>query len=201
MQAAASLASADSSHLGLLEMMQSHGPDADIAVPVALRTYPTPDSSTVFGDSADQQDLFADLQLPAHDLLIELVGLFFDNVGHLFPCFHRKRLERDIHEGVVQDVCPMLLFAICSMACQYHSDRAVGARRHDWYNQATLSYEFTQRHLHVPLRTIQAVLVLLSHGYTTGDFSASCLGIGKVWKQVVTLGLNRLDANFDAAIR
>jgi hypothetical protein len=182
-------------------MTQPQGPDVTTAVPSASGAYPTPDSSIILRDPADQQDLFADLQLPTHDLLIELVGLFFDHVGHLFPCFHLKILKQEIHEGVVQDACPMLLFAICSMACRYHSNPSLRARQQDWYNQATLSYEFTQRHLQSPLRTIQAVLVLLSHGYTSGDFSASCLGISKVWKQVVTLGLNRLDANYDAATR
>jgi len=198
MQPAAYFASTHQPQFDFHERSQSQEPDAiDTPVPVLQGYYPTPESNMTPGNDVNHQDLFADLQLPGHGLLTELVELFFDNVGHLFPCFHRKSFEKQIDDGVLQDACPLLLFAMCSIACRYHSDPAVQAHRQDWYDQAKLSYELTQRSPFFPLRVVQAVLILVFYSYTTGDFSAGCLCLGKVWKQTVTLGLNRMDSSYD----
>lgn len=160
--------------------------------------YPSPDSGlpTLPTDDAieSQQDLLASFQLPDDDLLIELVKLFFEHLYHLFPCFHKKSFLANVKNGHFQKEAPLLLYAICCIASRHHPDTTVRKRQGDWYEQAKFSYDLTRRFPHQALRTIQAVLLLVYHAFTIGDFSSSWLFLGKAWRQVVALGMNRMDA-------
>jgi hypothetical protein len=146
-------------------------------------------------DAIFQQNLMEDIQLPSNGLLEELMKLFFENLGHVFPCFHRTSFEAEVQNGKMQKTSPMTLYALCCVAARYHSDPRVRSRQQDWYEQAKLCYELTQRAPCPGLRTLQAALILVFHGYSAGDFSISWLFLGKAWRQAVTLGMNRMDAS------
>jgi hypothetical protein len=168
----------DHERLVLPDLTQLPGIDFDMATP----------------DSFDQPVLLADFQLPPHHILLELVGLFFKNHYSMFPCLHRKLFQSELENGLLQRESPMLLYAICCVSAPYHPDVCVREHSKHWYEQAKFSYDLTQRNPRSGLRTIQTALLLILHAYTLGDFSASWLFLGKVWRQVVALGMNRMDA-------
>lgn len=152
-----------------------------------------PDSSLYPEETLDQQEFIFDFQLPPHQLLVELVELFFDKVYHMFPIFHRKKFQMQVGNGFLQTNSPLILYAMCSVAAPYHPDATVRKRQKDWYEQAKFSYELTKRAPHPGLRTIQAALLLIFNSFTSGDFSASYLFIAKAWRQAVALNLNSMD--------
>jgi hypothetical protein len=155
--------------------------------------YPTPDSNAQLDSSPSDQDVITEFHLPSHDLLVELVSLFFNHLYHIFPCFHRKTFETQVEDGTMQSESPLVLYAMCCVTARLHPDTSVKQRQKDWYEQAKFSYELTQRNPCPGMRTIQAALLLVVHANTTGDFSSSYLFLGKAWRQAVTLGMNRLD--------
>lgn len=171
---------------GPLDFMQLPGIHFDVSMldlPEVQAGYDT----SAFGPDAVEvslQDVVTDYQLPDHRLLIELVDLFFDNLYHAFPCFHRRSFLEEIQAGVTQRESPLLLYAICCVTARYHPDASTKKRQKDWYEQAKFSYDLTRRDPSPGLRTIQAALVLIYHASTAGDFSSSWLFLGKVWKQV-----------------
>ncbi|CAO2657032.1 Nn.00g058350.m01.CDS01 [Neocucurbitaria sp. VM-36] len=160
--------------------------------------YPTPDSGADVVPNDEtfqyQQDMLMNFELPNDDLLVELVRLFFEHLYQKFPCFHRQSFLSSVESGQLQKEAPLLLYAICCLASQYHPDVAVRRRQGDWFDQAKLSYDLTRRFPEQALRTIQAVLLLIYHASTIGDFSTSWLFLGKAWRQAVVLGMNRMDA-------
>ncbi|KAF2831142.1 hypothetical protein CC86DRAFT_135307 [Ophiobolus disseminans] len=186
---AQSISSAD------FEFMQLPGLNFDLTPHIVQTQYPTPNSTTHFDEISEQQDLLAVLQLPSNDVLMELVEIFFSKLGHMFPCFHRGIFLHQVQSGAVQNDSPLVLHSICCVAARYHQDPTVRSRQKTWYEQAKLAYELTQREPHPGLRTIQAVLILVFYGYTAGDFSSTWLFLGKVWRQAVALGMNRMDAS------
>jgi hypothetical protein len=172
-------------------------PEPDMQTQTSLQvSYPTPitglEESSHSG-SVDQGFLDG-VSLPSGDTLNKLVDIFFNECYQSFPCIHKNTLFAEIHDQQLQVTSPLFCYAICAVAATFHPDPAVKSRQDDWYEQAKLIYEFTGRDLNPPLRTIQAVLLLNFHAYTKGDFSASWLFIGKAWRQVAAMGMNRMDS-------
>ena len=166
-------------------------PGSDIQDPISTEpTYPTPSSgldSLISG--------FDGPALPSDDTLSELVTIFFDQFYHCFPCFHKATLLAAIQNHRLKTESPLFCYAISAVAAVFHPDPAVKSRQDDWYEQAKLLYEFTGRDLYPPLRTIQSVSFLVFHGYSKGDFSACWLWLGKVWRQIAAMGINRMDSS------
>lgn len=152
--------------------------------------YPTPQSSMHLESTLNDQDPIVNFRLPSHDLLFEMVNLFFDNLYYLFPCFHRTHFMQQLEAGVIQKESSLILFSMCCLAARVHPDAAVKKRQQEWYEQAKFSYQLTQRDPYPALRTIQAALLLIAHASTAGDFSSSWLFLGKVWRQAVALGIS-----------
>jgi hypothetical protein len=100
----------------------------------------------------------------------------------------------ELHNGHIQAQSPLLLYSMLAVAAGFHSDPSIKLCRANWYEQAKLLYDFTGRDPHPALRTIQAVVFLVYHAYTCGDFSACWLYIGKAWRQAAALGMNRMDS-------
>ncbi|KAH7399600.1 fungal-specific transcription factor domain-containing protein [Pyrenochaeta sp. MPI-SDFR-AT-0127] len=188
-----------------MDFMQFPGMNFDIStLETSIHTrhpisYPTPDSrQEIFqaeGALEFQQDLLSNFQLPDDDLLLELVELFFQHFYHDFPCFHKRNFLTNVKNGYLQKEAPLLMYAICCIASRHHADLTIRKRQGDWYEQAKFSYDLTRRFPHQGLHTIQAVLLLVYHAFSIGDFSSSWLFIGKAWRQVVALGMNRLDTS------
>ncbi|KAB2106351.1 hypothetical protein AG0111_0g4954 [Alternaria gaisen] len=170
-------------------------PSARLPTSVALSIpYPTPASAVEqLDDTLDFQTLDS-FQLPPQNVIFQLVELFFEHLYHTFPCFHRKSFLAKLERGDLEKDAPLLLYAICCVAARHHLEQSIQKRSRDWYEQARFSYELTRRRPEHPLRTVQAVLLLVFHAWTIGDYSASWLFLGKIWRQAVVLGLNRMDA-------
>ncbi|KAF2030059.1 hypothetical protein EK21DRAFT_100794 [Setomelanomma holmii] len=177
-----------------LDFLQLPGSNFDLFV-ARTTEYPSTISTQHAETATDQQNVMDNFRLPPHELLQELVQLFFDHLYHMFPIFHRGSFETLLQEGILEKESPLILYAICCVAARYHPDASVQKRGKDWYAQAKFNYDLTQRDPHPALRTIQAALVLILHAYTTGDFSAGWLFLGKAWRQAVALGINRMDAS------
>jgi hypothetical protein len=152
--------------------------------------YPTPQSSLHSDSTLNDQDLIVNFRLPSHDLLVEMVNLFFDNLYHLFPCFHRTHFMQQLEGGSLQKESTLILFSMCCLAARVHPNAAIKKRQQEWYEQAKFSYQLTQRDPYPALRTIQAALLLIAHASTSGDFSSSWLFLGKAWRQAVALGIS-----------
>ena len=141
------------------------------------------------------QDVTPPAGLPSHEVLLELVDLFFQHFYHNFLCFHRKIFLEEVRNQHLQVQAPLVLYAICTLAARHHHDPAIRLQQDSWYEQAKFLYELTKRDPEPALRTIQAVLCLIFYAWTVGDFSAGWLYLGKAWRQAVALGLNSLDGN------
>lgn len=163
----------------------------DFAGPESSLGLPTPESTSQPEGILDDKDVITTFRLPPHDLLIELVNIFFDNLYHLFPCFHRISFLKQLEDGIVQKESTLILFAMCCSAARLHPEYEVRKRQQEWYEQAKFSYELTQRLPYPSLRTIQAAMLLVAHASTVGDFSSSWLFLGKVWRQAVALGMSQ----------
>ncbi|KAJ4372446.1 hypothetical protein N0V83_004220 [Neocucurbitaria cava] len=161
--------------------------------------YPTPDTGAdgmlIDETFQNQQDILINFELPDDELLIELVRLFFEHLYQKFPCFHKQSFLRNVENGQLQKEAPLVLYAMCCITSRHHPDIAVRKRQSDWYDQAKLSYDLTRRFPEQALRTMQAVIILIYHAFTVGDFSSSWLSLGKSWRQAVALGMNRMDAD------
>lgn len=160
-------------------------------------SYPTPISGpepASADNSVDGQNIIVDVGLPSDDVLMELIDLFFRHLYHMFPCFHKVSFMARLQNQELQTKAPILLYAMCCVTARYHHDPTIRSRQDEWYEQAKFMYELTRRDPHPGLRTIQAVLCLVFHGCTAGDFSASWLYLGKAWRQAVVLGMNRMDS-------
>ncbi|KAF2869464.1 hypothetical protein BDV95DRAFT_609009 [Massariosphaeria phaeospora] len=190
---------------GALDFMQFPGMNFDFSgasnrSPMAQHLgYPTPISQleslpTEAGQELDQ-NLISYVELPQDETLLELANIFFEQLYHMFPCIHKASFLAQIHDRHLHTQAPLILYAMCTLAARYHPDPAIKNRQKDWFEQAKFLYEFTSRKPHTGLRTIQAVLFLVSHALTVGDFSASWLYIGKAWRQAVVLGMNRMDSS------
>uniref|UniRef100_A0A3G1DJJ7 Squalestatin S1 biosynthesis transcriptional activator L3 n=1 Tax=Phoma sp. (strain ATCC 20986 / MF5453) TaxID=1828523 RepID=MFL3_PHOSM len=179
---------------------QTIGLDLDFTSAESGFGYPALQSISQSRNAPNDQDPIASFQLPNHDLLVEMVTLFFDNLYHLFPCFHRKEFMKQLEEGTIQKESTLILFSMCCLAARVHPDAAVKKRQQEWYEQAKFSYQLTQRDPYPALRTIQAALLLIAHASTAGDFSSSWLFLGKVWRQAVALGINRMDTRNAASM-
>jgi hypothetical protein len=169
---------------GSLDFMQFTGMNFDLVTP--QNQYPTPES-----DLQHNRDLLADFHLPSHDLLIGLVTLFFDQLYHLFPCFHRKSFESSVLDGTMAKESPLILYTICCVTARLHPDKCVKQREVDWYEQAKFAYQLTQRAPDPGLRILQAALLLVFHAGTVGDFSSGWLFLGKAWRQASALGMSK----------
>jgi hypothetical protein len=167
-----------------LDFMQFTGMNFDLVTPETQ--YPTPES-----DLQHTRDLLADFHLPSHDLLVELVTLFFDHLYHLFPCFHRKTFESQVQDGTMAKDSPLILYTICCVTARLHPDISVKQRQVDWYEQAKFVYQLTQRAPEPGLRILQAALLLVFHAGTVGDFSSGWLFLGKAWRQASALGMSK----------
>jgi hypothetical protein len=167
--------------------MQFAGMNFDLVTPETQ--YPTPES-----DLQHERDPLADFHLPSHDMLAELVTLFFDHLYHLFPCFHRKSFESQVQNGTMAKDSPLILYTICCVTARLHPDASVKQRQVDWYEQAKFAYQLTQRAPDPGLRILQAALLLVFHAGTVGDFSSGWLFMGKAWRQASALGLSKYGA-------
>jgi hypothetical protein len=157
--------------------------------------YPTPGSAVEQLDNMLDFQILESFQLPPRHDITQLAKLFFEYLYHVFPCFHKKSFLAKLEGGDLEKDAPLLLYAICCVAARYHPEQSIRKRSKDWYEQARFSYELTRRRPHPPLRTVQAVLLLVFQALTIGDYSASWLFLGKAWRQAVVLGLNRMDAS------
>jgi hypothetical protein len=146
-------------------------------------------------DISDYQLGLDYFRLPPHEILLQLVDIFFENLSHMFPCFHKTSFLTEVRIGKTETEAPLLLYAICCVAARYHFDDSVKKHAKHWYEHAKFSYELTKRKPNPALRTVQAVLLLVFHAQTIGDFSTSWLFLGKAWRQAVALGINRIDAS------
>lgn len=138
--------------------------------------------------------------LPAREQLMELVELFFDKLYNMFPCFHKNGFRSRVQDRSLEAEAPLVLLAVCCVTARYHPDPAIRRREKDWYEQARMAYELTQRRPKSGLRVLQAVILLVFHACTVGDFSGSWLFLGKAWRQAVVLGMNRVDADHAVAM-
>lgn len=141
-----------------------------------------------------ESTLFPDASLPSDALIVELVELFFDKLYFMLPCLHKETFLEELRNGHMIAQSPLLIYSLLAVAAGFHHDPSIKARRSDWYEQAKFLYDFSGRHPESGLRTIQAVVFLVYHAYTCGDFSSCWLYIGKAWRQVAALGMNRLDS-------
>lgn len=158
----------------------------------------TPESSndaSVLDRSIDQLDPLREFQLPTGHVIQELAELFFHNVYHMFPCFHRRSFMMQINDGSLQKDSPLVLYAVCCVAARFHPDKEIRKREREWYESARFHYDVTLRDPYPALRTMQAVSLLILQAWVSGDFSSSWLFIGKAWRQAVALGLNKMDAS------
>jgi hypothetical protein len=167
-----------------LDFMQMTGMNFDAFAPEIQ--YPTPES-----DPPHESDPLADFHLPSHNLVVELVNLFFDHLYHLFPCFHRKSFQEQVQNGTMAKESPLILYTICCVSARLHPDLSVKRRQVDWYEQAKFSYQLTQRAPDPGLRILQAALLLVFHAGTVGDFSSGWLFLGKAWRQACALGMSK----------
>jgi hypothetical protein len=167
-----------------LDFMHIAGMNFDLLTPKVQ--YLTPESV-----SQHETDPIADFHLPPHDLLVELVNLFFDNLYHIFPCFHRKSFQAQAQDGTMAKQSPLILYTICCVTARLHPDISVKQRQIDWYEQAKFSYSLTQRAPDSGLRMLQAALLLIFHAGTVGDFSSGWLFLGKAWRQATALGMSK----------
>jgi hypothetical protein len=143
----------------------------------------------------EDQVMMANFELPSQEIVVQLVELFFDNLYHVFPCFHRTRFQEQVRDGTMQRNASLLLYAICCVSARYHPLGSIKQRTQDWYEQAKLSYQLTPRYPWPGVRAIQAALLLTYHASTAGDFSSSWLFLGKAWRQAIALELHRMDAS------
>jgi hypothetical protein len=155
--------------------------------------YSSSDTGHDVADAGDDMNLLHIAQLPPLGALLELTDIFFDHFYSSIPCLHKQRLVDEIESGYLQKEAPLLLYVICCLTASRHTDSHIRERQKQWYELAKLSYELTSRSPSQILRAIQAVLLLVYHAITIGDFSVSWLFLGKAWRQAVSLGLNRLD--------
>ncbi|KAL5387499.1 hypothetical protein PMIN02_008098 [Paraphaeosphaeria minitans] len=160
--------------------------------------YPTPTSNVDVVPSATREDdepaMFPEACLPSDAVIIELVEIYFNQIYFVLPCFHRDTFIKELQSGHLQAKSPLLLYSMLAVAASYHSDPSIKARRTEWYEQAKFLYDITGRDMYPALRTMQAVVFLVYHAYTCGDFSACWLYIGKAWRQAAALGMNRMDS-------
>ncbi|KAF2679306.1 hypothetical protein K458DRAFT_117781 [Lentithecium fluviatile CBS 122367] len=157
--------------------------------------YPTPTSGLEsLPPGTAEQDFSIEGGLPSSDTFNELVDIFFASFYHCFPCFHKASFLAEVQSQHLQTQSPLLSYAICAVAASFHPDPAVKSRQNDWYEQAKFLYEFTGRDVDPALRTIQAVLCLVFHAYTKGDFSSCWLFLGKAWRQIAAMAMNRIDS-------
>ncbi|KAF2464078.1 uncharacterized protein BDR25DRAFT_243335 [Lindgomyces ingoldianus] len=160
--------------------------------------YPTPtsvlDSLANGNESSFVKDFVLPTPIPEDTVLFELIELFFAHFQDSFPCFHRITIMDDLRTRKLQTESPLLLYSMCAIAARWHSNPAIKALERDWYQQAKFFYELTERYPEPGLRTLQAVICLIFHATTVGDFSAGYIYLGKAWRQACALGLNRLDA-------
>jgi hypothetical protein len=199
----------DVDRVGALDSLLFPGQDLHLGADVLSNSgpeYPTPAPShgselwvDIAGDSTqpshvDPEQEFSDQTgLPSEEVLAELVELFFTQLYHLVPCFHKVTFTEELECGVLKRDAPSILYAMCAMAALHHHDPSVKAQQQAWFELAKLQYELSPRNPHPALRTIQTAVLICLVGLTVGDFSASWLAIGKAWRQVCTLRLNRLD--------
>lgn len=165
-----------------------------------LLSYPTPGTTGTPADEIMSLGPPENFQLPPQNIIVQLTNIFFEHLYHMFPCFHKKRLSLAIESGQLRNESPILLYAICCVAARYHPDDTVKRRAQDWYEQAKFSYELTRQKPEPFLRIVQAVLLLIFHAWTIGDFSSSWLFLGKAWRQAVVLSLN-VDASCENALQ
>jgi hypothetical protein len=171
-----------------MSLMSPPGLNFDLSTPATLEW--DPQSEIIH----DEQSYLTETHLPSHDLLIELVDLFFEHLYHMFPCFHRTTFKEQVGLGTTQEQSPLVLFAICCVTARLHPDTTVRQREKEWYEQAKFSYQLTQRYPYPGLRTLQAALLIIEYACTAGDFSSAWLFLGKAWRQAIALGMNRMDA-------
>lgn len=155
-----------------------------------LLSYPTPGTTGTQTDEGMNLQTLDAIQLPSQDIIVQLTNIFSEHLYPMFPCFHKKSLLLAIESSQLQNEAPILLYAICCVAARYHPEEMIKTRSKDWYEQAKFSYELTRQKPEPFLRVVQAVLLLIFHAWTVGDFSSSWLFLGKAWRQAVVLGLN-----------
>ncbi|KAL5381438.1 hypothetical protein DPSP01_007152 [Paraphaeosphaeria sporulosa] len=172
----------------------------DVLQPITVSqdVYPTPVSNIDVMRTPTREysepAMFSEACLPSDAVIIELVEIFFNQIYFVLPCFHKDTLMDEIQGGHIQAHSPLLLYSMLSVAASHHSDPSIKARRTEWYEQAKFLYDITGRDPYPALRTLQAVVFLVYHAYSCGDFSACWLDIGKAWRQAAALGMNRMDS-------
>jgi hypothetical protein len=183
-----------------IDLIQFPGMNFDITVPEPQMEYPMTETHPLSEEGFDEQVWMGTFQLPPKDSLAELIELFFDNLYHVFPCFHRKSFQAQVQDSTMQRDSSLVLYAMCCVSARYHPHLSIKKCTKDWYEQAKFAYQITPRDPWPGLRTLQAALLLTYHASTVGDFSSSWLFLGKAWRQAIALGLHKLDAS-EAALR
>ncbi|KAJ5026411.1 fungal-specific transcription factor domain-containing protein [Bipolaris maydis] len=163
---------------------------APLAYEDPLAYFPTSESTDIQTDDIFSFQAFDSFQPPSQDIVVQLTNLFFEHLYPMFPCFHKKSFLSSVESGKLRDESPTLFYAICCVSARYHPEDAIKKRSKDWYEQAKFSYNLTCQKPEPTLRTIQSVLLLMFHSWTSCDFSSSWLFLGKAWRRAVVLGLN-----------
>ncbi|KAF1997591.1 hypothetical protein P154DRAFT_440711 [Amniculicola lignicola CBS 123094] len=144
------------------------------------------------------QDFGTPAELPPHDILLELVNIFFDRYYAQYPCFHKASILDEIKSRQLYTTSRSLLYALCTSASQHHHDPAIRAKQAAFYEQSKFEYDITLKNPRTGIRVVQTALILILHAGSVGDFSAGWFYLGKAWRQVCALGINRMDCEDDA---
>lgn len=171
-------------------------PDLGFEVPMACNipnVCPLPNGPLSLENTATELDFLTEVPLPAFDMLLDMVNMFFSDYYSWLPCFHKATFYSELHSGKLGNEARMLLYIICAMVAPIHPDPSIKSQQDMWYSQAKFFYDLTPRDPVPALRTIQTALCIIMHGSTRADYSTCWLFIGKAWRQVTSLGMNRLD--------
>ena len=132
--------------------------------------------------------------VPSHEIISQLVTIFFNVIHPLLPCLHRNRFLADILPGGRLSQPCALLFAVLAISAPMHPDPAVHARSAEWLHLCRQHFEMAIQLGRFSLYNVQAAIWCTFKSFVIADMPPCWIMLGNAYRMAIPLGLHRVDA-------
>ncbi|PWW75566.1 hypothetical protein C7212DRAFT_204507, partial [Tuber magnatum] len=133
-------------------------------------------------------------ELPSHDTIVELFGLFFDQIHPIIPCLYRKQILADIQPGGNLSKPLPLVFSVLALASLIHPAQAVQDRSARWHAAAKRGFDAAVTRGNYSLNNVQASIYICMYCFVTAELSELWIFLGKGYRMSNPLGLHQIDS-------
>ncbi|KAJ4165804.1 hypothetical protein LMH87_007419 [Akanthomyces muscarius] len=162
------------------------GLESGIPMTETIQGLPTPENASPNSSSEPA--------MPPLDATLDLVKVFFERFYPSLPIMHKGRLISRLQTHGIDDIPPLLLLAIMTVAASGHPNPQIRAAQAHWRVLARDALKKSLPTEEHPLQTLQAALMLIFDALQEGDYPVTWMMLGEAWRKAAVIGYHQVDA-------